>query len=62
MAPVGAPAPVNDKVTVTERFIPGPDGAPEVRVLLYKPKAGRAADVPAFCTYTAAVISSGRRR
>jgi acetyl esterase/lipase len=38
MAAVMAPAPVNDEVTVTERYVPGPDCAPEVRVLVYEPK------------------------
>ncbi|NLA87680.1 MAG: alpha/beta hydrolase, partial [Clostridiales bacterium] len=39
MAAIGAPAPVSDDVTVTERHIPGSAGAPEVRVLIYAPKA-----------------------
>jgi acetyl esterase/lipase len=38
MAAFGAPAPARDDVAVSERFIPGPDGAPDVRVLLYEPK------------------------
>lgn len=27
----------NDKITVSNRFIPGPEGAPEVRVRIYEP-------------------------
>lgn len=37
MGAFGAPAPLNDDVTVSERYIPGPDGAPDVRVLIYAP-------------------------
>ncbi len=38
MAVMGTPVPPEDNVTVTERHIPGPEGAPEVRVLIYEPK------------------------
>lgn len=38
MGSMGMPAPVNNNVTVNERYIPGPEGAPDVRVLIYMPK------------------------
>lgn len=38
MGAFGASAPVINSVTATERFVPGPEGAPEVRVLIYEPK------------------------
>lgn len=38
MGAIITPAPVNDDVTVSERFVPGPEGAPDVRVLQYEPK------------------------
>ncbi len=44
MGVFGAQVPANDDVTVTDRYIPGPDCDPDVRVLIYEPKkrtAGR---------------------
>jgi len=37
-----APAPVADGVKVEERYIPGPKGAPDIRVLIYSPERGQA--------------------
>jgi acetyl esterase/lipase len=39
MLGVGAPAPGEDLLDVTHRAIPGPDGAPDVPVIIYRPKA-----------------------
>lgn len=36
--PGGKPQQPEPEVTVNERFVPGPPGAPEVRVLVYRPK------------------------
>ena len=40
------PVPARDLVTLTDRTIPGPDGAPEVPVMIYQPKN---ADGPLGC-------------
>ena len=39
MLGVGAPAPGEELLDVTHRTIPGPDGAPEVPVIIYRPKS-----------------------
>lgn len=38
MMPLLAPPELKSQVDVEERFIPGPEGAPDVRVLIYRPK------------------------
>ncbi|HEX4015447.1 MAG TPA: alpha/beta hydrolase fold domain-containing protein [Frankiaceae bacterium] len=39
MLGVGAPAPGEENLAVTHRAIPGPDGAPDVPVIIYRPKS-----------------------
>ncbi|MEM7413782.1 MAG: alpha/beta hydrolase [Myxococcota bacterium] len=38
LLPLVAPPELKAQVSVEERFVPGPDGAPDVRVLVYRPK------------------------
>ncbi len=40
MLPLLAPPELKARVDVEERLVPGPDGAPDVRVLVYRPKDG----------------------
>jgi acetyl esterase len=39
MLGVGAPAPGEEQLDITHRTIPGPDGAPDVPIIIYRPKA-----------------------
>ena len=39
LLPLLAPPELKAQVSIEERFVPGPEGAPDVRVIMYRPKA-----------------------